>query len=100
MSLSFSTTSRSFGSEPAWFSASKAMPAVSAPSPITATTRRFSPSFSAATAIPSAALIEVLEWPTPKVSYSLSDRVGKGARPSLCLIVGRRSRRPVSTLCG
>ena len=28
--------------------------------------------------MPSAALIEVLEWPTPKVSYSLSLRVGKG----------------------
>ena len=37
--------------------------------------------------MPSAALIEVLEWPTPKVSYSLSPRVGKGARPSLCLMV-------------
>jgi hypothetical protein len=31
----------------------------------------------AAKAIPSAALIEVLEWPTPKQSYSLSQRFGK-----------------------
>ena len=35
--------------------------------------------------MPSAALIEVLEWPTPKVSYSLSARLGKGARPSVLL---------------
>ena len=35
--------------------------------------------------MPSAALIDVLEWPTPKVSYSLSAREGKGARPSLLL---------------
>ena len=35
--------------------------------------------------MPSAALIEVLEWPTPKVSYSLSLRVGKGARPPILL---------------
>ncbi len=87
MSLSFSTTSRSAFSEPALLSASKAMPAVMAPSPITATTRRFDPSRWAATAMPSAALIEVLEWPTPKVSYSLSARLGNGARPSFCLMV-------------
>jgi 1-deoxy-D-xylulose-5-phosphate synthase len=43
---------------------------------------------------------KVLECPTPKVSYSLSLRVGKGARPSFNLIVPRRSRRPVKTLCG
>ena len=76
------------------------MPAVSAPSPMMATARRSSPRFAAATAMPSAALIEVLEWPTPKVSYSLSLRVGNGARPPACLMVCSRSRRPVSTLCG
>ena len=32
-------------------------------------------------AMPRAALMEVLEWPTPKVSYSLSARRGKAARP-------------------
>ena len=46
---------------PALLSASKAMPAVIAPSPMTATTRRSSPASRAATAMPSAALIEVLE---------------------------------------
>ena len=63
------------------------MPAVIAPSPITATTRRSLPAGAMATAMPSAALIEVLEWPTPKVSYSLSERDGKGARPPCCLMV-------------
>ncbi len=76
------------------------MPAVIAPSPMIATTLRCSPLSSAATAMPSAALIEVLEWPTPKVSYALSARDGKGASPPLCLMVSSRSRRPVSTLCG
>jgi hypothetical protein len=61
MSLSFRMISRSVGSEPAWFSASNAMPAVRAPSPMIATDRRSSPRFAAATAMPSAALIEVLE---------------------------------------
>jgi hypothetical protein len=37
---------------------------------------------SAAIAMPSAALIDVLEWPTPNVSYSLSERVGNGASRS------------------
>ena len=41
--------------------------------------------------MPSAALIEVLEWPTPNVSYSLSAREGKGARPSFCLMVSSNS---------
>ena len=100
MSLSFRMTSRFVGSEPAWFRASNAIPAVIAPSPITATTRRSSPSRSAPTAIPSAALIEVLECPTPKVSYSLSERAGNGASPPGCLMVWSWSRRPVSTLCG
>ncbi|MNC42517.1 hypothetical protein D3C75_913340 [compost metagenome] len=45
----------------AWLSASKAMPAVSAPSPITATVRRSLPCRRLASAMPSAALIEVLE---------------------------------------
>ncbi len=76
------------------------MPALSAPSPMTATTRRRCPLRAAAIAMPSAALIDVLEWPTPNVSYSLSLRVGNGARPFLSLIVRSWSRRPVSTLCG
>ncbi len=44
--------------------------------------------------------MEVLECPTPNVSYSLSCRLGNGASPPLCLIVWSLSRRPVSTLCG
>jgi hypothetical protein len=48
------------------------LPADIAPSPMIATTRRSSPLLRAATAMPSAAEIEVDEWPTPKVSYSLS----------------------------
>ena len=63
------------------------MPAVIAPSPITATVLRFNPSFSAATDKPKAAEIEVLEWPTLKTSYSLSSRHGKGCKPSFCLMV-------------
>jgi hypothetical protein len=55
-------------SGPPWLSASKAMPAPSAPSPMTAMTWRCSPRALAAMAMPSAALMEVLEWPTPKVS--------------------------------
>ena len=51
-------------------------------------------------AMPSAAEIEVEEWPTPKVSYSLSSRFGNGATPSFCLTVWMRSRRPVRILCG
>ena len=46
---------------PAWFKASNAIPAVIAPSPITATTLRFLASCSAATAKPNAADIDVLE---------------------------------------
>ena len=61
MSLSLRTTSRLVLRAPALSSASQAMPAVMAPSPITATTLRASPFSSAATAMPSAALIEVLE---------------------------------------
>ncbi len=81
ISLSLSTTSRLASTWPAWARASKAMPAVSAPSPITAQTRRCSPQARAARAMPRAAEMEVLEWPTPKVSYSDSARRGKAARP-------------------
>ena len=86
--------------EPAWERASYAIPAVIAPSPITATTSLSSPFNLAAAAIPRAALIEVLEWPTPYVSYSLSDLEGKGANPLVCLIVSIASFLPVISLCG
>ena len=84
----------------AWLSASKAMPAVSAPSPITATDLRSLPCRRAAMAMPRAALMEVLEWPTPKVSYSLSARRGKAARPFFWRKVPISSRRSVRILCG
>ncbi len=99
MSLSFSTTSRFASIAPALLSASKAMPPVIAPSPITATQRRLSPRRFAATAMPSAALIDVLAWAVPKVSYSLSLRRGKPEMPPHILSFDMRSRRPVSILC-
>jgi len=72
MSLSLSTTSMSARPTacctPALFSASKAMPAVMAPSPMMATARRSSPFCFAARAMPRAAEIEVDEWAVPKVS--------------------------------
>ena len=54
--------------------ASYAMPAVMAPSPIT----EIYLFVGFATLIPRAAPIEVLEWPTPKASKSLSSLEGKG----------------------
>src|SRR5207302_269353 len=77
ISLSFSTTRRSAPAMPALLSASNAIPALIAPSPITATTRRVSPRRFAAIAIPSAAEIEMDECAVPKVSYPLSARRGK-----------------------
>jgi hypothetical protein len=53
-----------------------------------------------AAAMPSAALIEVEECPVPKVSYSLSERLGKGARPCFCLIVVILPARSQRILCG
>ena len=69
-----------------------------APSPITATTRRDSPLSRAATAMPRAAEIDVEEWPTPKVSYSLSLRRGKPETPSSIRSRPMPARLPVSTL--
>ena len=55
------------------------MPAVIAPSPMTQTILL---DYSLrASLIPRAALIEVLECPTPNTSYSLSFFEGKGAKP-------------------
>ncbi len=50
------------------FRASKAMPPVIAPSPMMATARPGLPRWRSATAIPSAAEIEVEEWAVPKAS--------------------------------
>ena len=100
MSLSFKITSKLGFKWPAWPSASKAIPAVIAPSPITATCFLFDDSFFDPSAIPNIALIDVLEWPTPKASYSLSWMDGKGAKPSFCLIDSISFFRPVRILWG
>ena len=69
ISLSLRITSRlMFSMSPALLSASNAMPADIAPSPITATVLRSSLRARAATAMPSAAEIEVDECAVPKVS--------------------------------
>jgi hypothetical protein len=98
--LSFRITSRSESITPALFIASKAMPADIAPSPITATTRRCSPFIFAATAMPSAAEIEVEECAVPKASYFDSLRRGKPEMPSIMRSRAICSRRPVRILCG
>ena len=76
------------------------MPALIAPSPITATTLRGVPCSSEATAMPSPALMLVLEWAAPNGSYSLSLRRVKPDRPPGWRKVRMRSRRPVMILCG
>ena len=53
-----------------------------------ATVLRSDPVRAAATAMPRAALIEVLEWPAPKASYSLSSRLRKPLAPSGQDLVG------------
>jgi len=68
ISLSFRMTSRLASIAPALFSASNAMPADIAPSPMTAMQRRSSPFSFEDTAMPSAAEIEVDECAVPKVS--------------------------------
>ena len=68
ISLSFRITINRVLSEPALFMASNAMPALMAPSPITATTLLSRPSKSRATANPRAAEMEVEEWAVPNGS--------------------------------
>ena len=81
LSLSFKTTIRSSSMPPAWFSASKAMPAVMAPSPMTATTLRLFFRMRSAAASPAPKETEVELWPVSMVSYSLSTRLGKTEMP-------------------
>ncbi|MDF9865834.1 hypothetical protein M2437_004816 [Methylorubrum pseudosasae] len=87
------------------------MPADIEPSPITAIMLRrlgagpplalaSASSRSRATAMPSAAEIEVEEWAAPKGSYSLSERLVKPDSPPPWRSVRMRSRRPVRILCG
>ena len=72
MSLSLRITSTLGLRWPPWLNASKAIPAVIAPSPITAICFLSGIFSFDAIAIPNIALIEVLECPTPNASYSLS----------------------------
>ena len=82
MSLSLRmTSSGTSSSTPPLFSASNAMPAVIAPSPMTAMPMAFSPLSLLATAMPSAAEIDVLECAVPNVSYGDSSRFGKPEMP-------------------
>ena len=111
MSLSFRITISRECSAPALFIASYAMPALIAPSPITAMTLRSSrwplPSCltrkffrSRATAIPSPDEIDVEECAAPNGSYSLSARRVNPDSPPPVRSVRIRSRRPVRILCG
>ena len=101
MSLSFRITSTFASSDtPALFIASNAMPAVIAPSPITAIEKRSSPFSWLPIAMPSAAEIDVLECAVPNVSYSDSLRRGKPEMPSCWRSECIWSRRPVRILCG
>ena len=83
------------------FIASKAMPPVIAPSPMTAM-QLFCclPFWDLPTLMPSAAEIEVVECPAPKQSYSLSALFWKPLRPPCCRKVPIRLRLPVRILCG
>ena len=65
-----------------------------------ATTSWSSPRSSRAAAIPRAAEIDVEACPTPKVSYSDSDRFVKPDRPPFWRIVCSCAFRPVRTLWG
>ena len=68
ISLSLRMTISFVPRSPALLSASNDSPPVSAPSPMTAMTWFFSPLASRASAMPSAAEMDVLAWPTPKAS--------------------------------
>ena len=84
-----------------WFEwRDRAMPALSAPSPITATTRLRSPCKRAPMAMPKAAEMLVEECAVPKASNSLSSRRGKPDKPFFLRKVGIRSPRPVRILWG
>ena len=89
---------------PALFIASKAIPALIAPSPITAIVSPIpcsgAPPRSRATAKPRAAEIEVEECAAPNGSYGLSLRLVNPLSPPFIRKVRMRSRRPVNILCG
>ena len=92
--------SRSFGEDDTLLMPSKASPPLIAPSPMTATTWRSScPVFFAATAMPSAAEMELEACPHVNVSYSLSRGEGNGRSPFSLRLVQKQSLRPVRILC-
>ena len=68
ISLSFKITTMRLSIAPALFIASKAMPALIAPSPMTATTLLSLPAKSRAAAMPKPADMEVELWPAPNGS--------------------------------
>ena len=76
------------------------MPALSAPSPITAIALPGEPDSLFAIAKPSAAEIEVELCAAPNGSYSLSLRLVNPLSPPPWRSVRMRSRRPVRILCG
>ncbi len=97
--LSFRMTSRLESYTPALFSASKAMPPVIEPSPMTAMLCRSSSPFSlAAIDMPRAAEMEVEECPVPNESYSLSCMRGKPLMPPCRRLLLNCSLRPVRIL--
>ena len=69
-----------------------------APSPIRAMTFSWRSCMRVASARPSAAEMEVEEWPTPKASNGLSSRLGNPLIPPFVRMVAKASRRPVRTL--
>ena len=100
ISLSFNMTIILVFEAPALFIASNDMPALTAPSPITAITLSdlFESLF--ASAIPNAEDIDVELCAAPNGSYSLSNLFVKPERPPPCLKVLILSFLPVNILCG
>ena len=96
--LSLSTTSNGSREVPALLSASYAMPPVSAPSPMTATTWYFWFLIVRACAMPSATETESEACPVMHGSVMLSSGFIKPHRPPYCRSVSKRSRRPVRIL--
>ena len=100
MALSFNITNAFTLVTPIWLSPSKAIPLAIEASPITAICCLFTSPFSLeAIAIPNIAEIDVELCPVPKLSYTLSLRLGKPLIPPNCLLVSKISFLPVKILC-
>lgn len=87
ISLSFKIIIIFFLNTPILFKASKAIPPVKAPSPITATAFPSLFNIEFARVMPIAEDIEVLAWPEIHVSYILSSGLEKPLIPLYCLSV-------------